>query len=184
MAASVAIALNAAVVWLLARHTGLDLPAEAEEYHVIQLVFIERAHEPATRRPAVSALLQTQKTTTKPAPLRTTPAQPSKLAATVSQPAADPTSSGDPVSTTGRPLNLSVPDAPISFERNPLARREVPSVEAPVRTSLIFTDRSFGGVMQRMTNASICRDLRTDLNASPANAASIIASMERYGCKV
>lgn len=182
VAASVAIALNTGAVWLLGRHTGSALPAEAEEDHFTQLVFIQREPEPATMRPAASAHLQPPETTTKPVRLR--PAQLSKLAATESQPIADPTSSGDRVSTTGRPLNLSVPDARISFERNPVAKQEVPITDAPVRMSLTFKDRSIGGMMQRMTNASICRDLRKVLNAAPANAASIIASMESYSCKV
>lgn len=178
VAASVAIALNAAGVWFLARHTGSDLPAEVEEDHVIQLVFLEREPEP------VSALEQLPAATTKQARLRPTLAQPSKLTATELQPAADPNSSGDPASTAGRPLNLSVPDAPISFARNPVARQEAPIATAPSRMQLVFTDRSFGGMMQRMTKASICGELRKALSASPASAASIIASMERYDCKV
>lgn len=182
IAASVAIVLNTGGVWHLGRHTVSAFPAEAEEDHFTQLVFIQKEPEPATLRSAVSASLHGPETTTKSTRPRL--ALLTTLPATELQHVAEPPSSGDPESTQGRSLNLSVPEARISFERNPVAKQETPNVEAPVRMSLTIKDRSFGGMMQRMTSASICLDLRKVLNSSPANAASIIASMENYGCKV
>jgi hypothetical protein len=72
---------------------------------------------------------------------------------------------------------------PASFERNPLARHSALAPEAPVRMAVTFTDRSLGGMLQRMTSASSCRDLRMRLTTSPESAAGIIASMQRIGCK-
>lgn len=182
IAASVAIALNVGVMWLLGQQMGSVLPAEAEEDYFTELVFIQKEPEPPTLRSAASANLRRPETTRKSA--RPRPAQLSTLAATQAQPVAEPISSGDPVSPTGRSLNLSVPAERMSFERNPVARQEVPIDAAPDRMALKFKDRSIGGMMQRMTSTSICRDLRKVLTAAPANAASIIASMQSYGCKV
>ncbi len=183
IAASVAIALNVGVLWFLGRHMGSALHAEADEDYFTELVFIQKEPEPPTPRSAASANLRRPETRSKSA--RPRPALLSTLAATETQPVEEPISSADRDSPTGRSLNLSVPDAGMSFERNPVAKQEAPmAAAAPARMALKFKDRSFGGMMQRMTSASICRDLRKVLTTAPANAASIIASMQSYGCKV
>lgn len=183
IAASVAMALNIGVLWFLGRHMDAALPAEAQEDYFTELVFIQKEPEPPILRSAASANRHRPENTNKSAKPR--PVQLSTLPATQNLPVAEPTRSGDSVSSTGRSLNLSVPDARMSFERNPVVKQEAAmAAAAPARMALKFKDRSFGGMMQRMTSASICRDLRKVLNTLPANAASIIASMESYGCKV
>lgn len=114
---------------------------------------------------------------------RATPTQASKAPALESPQAADSDSAGSPDGTTGRPLDLSIRDAAMSFERKPLARQEARISEAPIRTPLAFTDRSFGGMMQRMTRQSICRELRAALSSSPQSASSVMASMREQGCR-
>lgn len=183
IAASVAMALNVGVLWFLGRQMDMVLTAEDEKDYFTELVFIQKEPEPPILRSAASANRHRPETTNMSA--RPRPVQLSTRAATQNMPVAEPISPGDLVSTTGRALNLSVPDAWMSFERNPVAKQEAAlAAAAPARVALKFKDRSFGGMMQRMTSASICRDLRKVLNTSPANAASIIASMESYGCKV
>lgn len=175
IAATVALMLNAAAVWFLARYTVLP-PSPVAEEEITQVVFIERVPK---RVPTVMELPEAKRSSARLPPMAAKPpggARPLQVTMV--------SHDDEMVSTKGRPLDLSVTDnQPISFERDPLARR-VPSVESPQRSRFVFTERSFGGVMQRMTKASICRDLRAVLNASPANADQLIAEMKSYGCKV
>ncbi len=184
MASIIAISLNFAVVWVLAQDAASTVPPAAKEVDVTQLIFIERERVAAIVRPHSSAF---RKTTTVPGPSSLSPApdQSSRASAT-----APPSSinkravPADPVSTPGRPLNLSVPEPAISFHRNPTVSQRTPIAEVPIRMPLVFVDRSLGGTMKRMTKASICRDLRTALISSPSSAASILASMEHHGCRI
>lgn len=174
-AAFAAIALNLAAAWLLARDEAPQLRVQVGGDHVIQLVFLEREPDPVAIRVPVSALRQPTET-----PTRRTP--PQETQARTSKPAADDASSS-PVGTTGRPLDLSIADAAIFFERKPLTSKEALISEAPIRMPLAFTDRSFGGVMQRHGTKMLCHELKSALRNSPGSASSILASMQEQGCR-
>lgn len=174
VATSATIVLHLAAGWFLLEETGSSESAAEGRDQVIEISFIERVPASVPRNPPVlrpRSALQRHAT-----------ARISKSGATEPQSAEDLSGGRDMVSAAGQ-LNLSLPDAPMSFERNPVARPAVPIPEAPLRMPLTFTDRSFGGLMQRMTSASVCRELRMSLTASPESAATIIASMQRIGCK-
>ena len=80
-------------------------------------------------------------------------------------------------------LNLDIAPEPISLQRNPLERL-TPLAEAPPdRLNLRFTDRSFGGVVQRMTKSSICRELRNSLASQQGDKEAIINTMKQQGCR-
>lgn len=179
-AAGIAIALNVAAVWLLAQDEAPQLRKQTGDDHVIQLVFLKPAPEPVATRLTVVIHPRPNKLTARPSPPRTSPAQTTKSVVSRPLQVAD---SAIGSATTERPLDLSIREAAMSFERKPLAEKVAPISEAPIRMPLAFTDRSFGGTMQRMTMQSICRELRAALISSPQSASSVMASMREQGCK-
>ena len=80
-----------------------------------------------------------------------------------------------------RQLILSAPESAISFEHNPMAKHE--KLEAtPTRMKVTIIDRSFFGVLQRMTKAQICKDLRMALSKAVGDATTIMTTMQKEGC--
>ena len=80
-----------------------------------------------------------------------------------------------------RQLVLAAPESTISFERDPLAKKEL--LEAtPTRMKVTIIDRSFFGMLQRMTKAQICKELRSALAKTTGDATTILQTMGREGC--
>lgn len=71
----------------------------------------------------------------------------------------------------------------LDFRRNILARNPRPMLPTVERVRFNLQDRSLGGRLQSMTRASICRDLRRALTASPESTRTILESMKSLGCR-
>lgn len=75
------------------------------------------------------------------------------------------------------------PQEVAAFRKRDFLTRKQERMEATVsRLTFNIHDNSLAGRLERMTKASICRDLRRALIGSPASAAAILASMDEQGC--
>lgn len=172
-----AIAVNLGLFWLLqdlASRRGGDTVSQASMDTVMRVLFIER--RPVQQ--GASELVPTQPK----ASLR----RPPRAASVATTPSTSDhglaPASGWASTSPGASLDLSLPSEQIDFSSNPLTRRVELVAPTQDRMALAIQDRSFGGRMQRMTKAGLCRDLRAGLEKSPASASTILASMKRYGC--
>lgn len=82
-----------------------------------------------------------------------------------------------------RSLDLRLPDLPINFERNPMARRSPPIEAHQDRMTLRFSDPSIRGTWQTLTKARICRDLRGELR-SRVGTDGVLEAMREHGCAI
>ena len=80
-----------------------------------------------------------------------------------------------------RQLVLSAPETNVEFKRDLFARK-VQFDTTPDRMDLQIIDRSLFAVLQRMTHAQMCKELRAALAGSSGNGLTILATMEKEGC--
>ena len=78
-------------------------------------------------------------------------------------------------------LLLTAPQVKISFNRGPLHQQERFDA-TPDRMNLTMIDASLGGMLQRMTKAQICKELRSALAKTSGDATTIMATMKEQGC--
>lgn len=84
--------------------------------------------------------------------------------------------------TAGVPLDLGLPDALPTFQRDPLAHRIQPIRATPDRMRLAFRDRSIGGTLQRLAKNSICAELQRKLLGAEGRMEVVIEAMQEHGC--
>jgi len=85
-------------------------------------------------------------------------------------------------SATGNTLNLSIPAAPMAFERDILDRPGVPAQAAVSRLHVRIQDRSLAGRLNSLSKRRNCGELRAALSTHPESTAAIMGAMEQQGC--
>lgn len=183
VAAFVAILINAAVFWFLANGVQHSLPAtDTDESTAIQVVWLARP--PAAKSPP--RVMVTKRSTTG-ARKSISRQRTQRLTVVDLSPAATSTSALDVVGDdqwTPSALGAATesPATSSSFLRNPLKRSPERMEATQDRLHLTFTDRSFGGMLKRMTQRGNCLDLRRALVSDPTSAEVTLATMRKYGC--
>lgn len=177
LALIVAVLVNAWFAWFLtyALETKTELGSDET---TIQMTFITPSDKSVSASEGSAAL------NSQPKPKQTTAKRSASVVAHKPLQAVSLASTQPPANDIRHPLNLSVIEKDITLSGNPQLLRPRQRITA-IQDRMQFTvqDRSFGGMMQRMTKASICRELRQALINSPTSAAATLASMERYNCK-
>lgn len=185
LAVTVALAVHVAVLMLALRPAPDARIAPASDAAALEITWVKRraapVPDPVITAPTRSIALDRRVSMPAPVPAPRTQAaaaQPNIDAAT--RPAAS-ASTAVPIS---RPLDLRLPEATLRFEHDPLARRGPPIEAHQNRMTLQFVDRSLGGTWRRMTQASICSELRRALRTAGGGADGVIESMRENGCPV
>jgi hypothetical protein len=174
-----AIALNAAFFWFLRTLVISPSAPPGAAQNALEVVWIKRPLPP----PSVISPKKFARPDTRQTPLRQPHAEaaPRTFAGTPTHTeAATAFAEGSPAP---RPLNLSLPEPPISFVRSPLAHRRIPLPGSTSQLELPFRDRSAGGVLRRMAKAGVCSELRRALGNN-SDTASILQSMQANGCSL
>lgn len=183
LAAFVAILINAAAFWLFASGVPHSLSAtNTDESTATRLVWLARPS--AGKAPPRVTVTKRSATGTQKSIRRQRTQRPTAVDLS---PAATSTSVLDVVgddqwapiafgAATESPATSSL------FLRDPLKRRPDRMEASQNRLNLTFRDRSFGGVLKRMTQRDICGDLRRGLVSNPTSAEVTLATMRKYGC--
>lgn len=181
LAAALALFINVAAIWFLVRVS--DPRGERQtDSSPIQISWIVRTPYPSLVRTEIP--VQRNRVPNKRAknPYQVQESQALNVVELPAKPAMTEVASDDRWKPVEMAPAAAVPGAPLRFERNPLERRDR-TFDAPRnRMDLTFTDRSMGGVLQRLTKSTACGELRRALIDSPASAAAIMRTMERYNC--
>lgn len=183
-ALSIALAVNLLVIAYLMQAMRPERMQVSEHEQVIQVIFLDK---PRLRPKTVPATHRVDRTASGHSPAIPKPARrPSPTPAVASSEAlVVVTAPANPPVEDEWGLARSVSDQTpegMNFKPDPLRRRQAPIATSTNRMHLRMQDRSIGGMLQAMTKASICRELRRALSSSPASADAILASMEKYGC--
>ena len=187
LAVTVVLVVHVAALMLALRPAPDARVAPASDAAALEITWVKRRAAPVpdavVAAPSRSIALDRRVSMPAPVPAPRTQAaaaQPNIDAAT--RPAAS-ASTAVPIS---RPLDLRLrlPEATLRFERDPLSRRGPPIEAHQDRMTLQFVDRSLGGTWRRMTQASICSELRRALRTAGGGADGVIESMRENGCPV
>ncbi len=179
VAVFVAVLINAALFWVLANGVQHSLTAtDTDERAVMQVVWLTR---PSVGQAPPRVMVAKRSATSAPENRRRQQAQ----RPTVESPQTTTSTSvldvvGDDQWTPNALGGATESPDTSLFVRDPLKRRPARMEASQDRLHLTFTDRSFGGVLKRMTQRDICGELRRSLDSTSAEAA--LASMRKYGC--
>ena len=185
LALVVVVLMHVVVVTLAIRVTPTARLEPALEDAALDVTWIQRRASRAREvlvepRARSSVMRRSAQPTLRPTDVSRKPAAASQ--STPDTPARSDASAGTDPPIQGR-LDLRLPEPAMRFEPTPLARRG-PAIEAyQDRMTLRFSDRSFGGKMQRMTKRSICGDLRSALNSGEGTD-GVLEAMREHGCAI
>jgi hypothetical protein len=171
LAIVIALSINVIFFWLLQRGLGHPPQIRSTDQPAIEIVWVARTPKAVEVEATVTGKLETA------IKIRS----PSYKPHHINTDATIATSELESIST---PLSFEIIEAPHSFQRDPLEHRKLLMEHHQDRLSLNFQDRSIGGVMQRMTKSSICRELRNALTSAQGNAHIIINTMKEHGCRI
>lgn len=172
LAIVIALSINVVFFWFLQRYVGHPAEMRSMDQPPIEIVWVARTPKAARIEPTIAGK----------------PKGPAKSYSRSHKPHGRKTdmtiATSESGGTTSAPLSLEIPEAPLSFQRNPLEHRSVLAELHQNRLGLTFQDRSIGGVMQRMTKSSICRELRNSLTSAQGDAHVIVDTMKQRGCRI
>lgn len=172
-AMAIALSINGMLFWFLQSNLGRPEDIGRRNQSPIEIVWVTQTSEAAQMEPAIAG---------KPDSSVKAASRSRKPATAGLAIAASTTSELD--GKASAPLDLALPEAPVSFQRNPLEHRKVLAETPQNRMDMAFQDRSVGGVMQRMTKSSICRELRAFLTSAQGDADVIVSTMKEHGCRI
>ena len=155
-----------AAIFLLRTRSQEVLPQSAEDALIVH--WIQRTPRESTRTTVQSSTARVRGTTNKH--------RDAQVAPTPQSTSSDQSNAPDP-----QQLLLTAPQVKISFNRSPLHQQE--RFEAtPTRMNVRMIDASLGGMLQRMTKAQNCKELRSALAKTSGDARTIMATMKEQGC--